>query len=89
MLASLKAIAEVLNEGQLAASLSVVLRRVQKGVKEELLSLARLREMGRYRARMLFVRGIRTRENLSFDPSDFLRILSLTSSKLQPAVEPL
>jgi helicase len=64
LLASLKAIAEVLNENQLAASISVVLRRVQKGVKEELLSLASLKEVGRYRARVLFDRGIRTREHL-------------------------
>ena len=64
LLASLKGIAEVQREYQLASSISKVLRRVQKGVKEELLSLASLKEVGSYRARLLFDSGIKTREHL-------------------------
>ena len=64
LLAALKGIAEVMGEKQIAASLSMVLRRVQKGVKEELLSLASLKEVGRNRARWLYKAGIKTKEDL-------------------------
>ncbi len=64
LLASVKALAEVSGEPQIAGSIGRVLRRVQKGVKEELLSLASLKGIGRNRARWLYNAGFKTREDV-------------------------
>lgn len=58
LLYSAQSIAEVFQFNQLTFFLEDLRRRVQYGIKEELLPLARLKGIGRIRARLLFANGI-------------------------------
>ena len=51
--------------GDLIDELAMLRRRVKYGIKEELLDLATLKGVGRVRARNLYKRGLRTREQLA------------------------
>ncbi|RLI13509.1 hypothetical protein DRO33_01255 [Candidatus Bathyarchaeota archaeon] len=54
----------LLGDKELAVRLSVLMKRVEHGVREELLPLASLKGIGRVRARMLYSYGFRTLDDL-------------------------
>ena len=57
-------LAALLGDREMAVKLSVLMKRVEHGVKEELLPLVSLRGIGRVRARLLYSHGFRTLDDL-------------------------
>ncbi|MFQ6050342.1 MAG: DEAD/DEAH box helicase [Candidatus Hydrothermarchaeota archaeon] len=57
-------------------------KRVQYGVKEELLSLVSLRGIGRARARKLYTHGLKTKEDLKKASADSLSKIELIGEKV-------
>ncbi|MGH2638093.1 MAG: hypothetical protein ACRDF4_02235, partial [Rhabdochlamydiaceae bacterium] len=73
MLYSVRIIAEVLGYSKLLGQLDVLIHRIEKGIKEELLSLTSIKGIGRSRARKLFEAGITGRQEF-FSGKDYLLI---------------
>jgi len=59
---SLKEVAKLTRHFKILPPLEILNRRVDKGIKEELLSLASIRGIGAKRARLLWRQGVKTRE---------------------------
>ncbi|MFH0832439.1 MAG: DEAD/DEAH box helicase [Candidatus Aenigmatarchaeota archaeon] len=68
MLYSAKELAILLNKNEIAKSLKKMQVRVKHGVREELLQLVKLRNIGRVRARMLYRKGIKTASDIKNTP---------------------
>jgi helicase len=68
-------------------SLSELIERTQKGVKKELLPLARLEGIGRVRARILYNAGLKTIEDLKKAPMEKLTSLPLIGLKLAKKIK--
>jgi helicase len=68
-------------------SLSELMERTQKGVKKELLPLARLEGIGRVRARILYNAGLKTIEDLKKAPMEKLTSLPLIGLKLAKKIK--
>jgi helicase len=71
----------------LLPSLSQLIERTQKGVKKELLPLARLEGIGRVRARILYNAGLKTIEDLKKAPMEKLTSLPLIGLKLAKKIK--
>lgn len=65
-------VAHLLHQKSLTFDLENLRRRIQYGIKEELLDLVKLRNVGRVRARNLFKHNIKTLENLKLIPEETL-----------------
>jgi len=72
LLYAARELALLLGRKDLAIRLSILMRRVEHGVREELLPLVALRGVGRVRARMLYSAGFRTPEDLRKAPIEEL-----------------
>lgn len=71
-------------------ALARLLPRLRYGVKEELLDLVSLRGVGRVRARALFARGLRTKEDLrEVDPRRLATIPTIGTALAQSILEQL
>jgi helicase len=71
----------------LLPSFSQLIERTQKGVKKELLPLARLEGIGRVRARILYNAGLKTIEDLKKAPMEKLTSLPLIGLKLAKKIK--
>jgi helicase len=71
----------------LLPSLSQLIERTHKGVKKELLPLARLEGIGRVRARILYNAGLKTIEDLKRAPMERLTSLPLIGLKLAKKIK--
>ncbi len=65
-------IAELLHKKSLTFDLENLRHRIQYGIKEELLNLVKLRNVGRVRARSLFKHNLKTIESLKLVPEETL-----------------
>lgn len=65
-------LAKLLERADLLEELAVLRKRIQYGIKEELIELVQIRGIGRVRARKLFTNGIRNLEDLHKIPVDKL-----------------
>ena len=87
LLSALLALAPVMGYQELTGSIGIALARVRKGVKEELLSLTSLKQVGRDRARHLFQVGIKTREQLLLERNYPLAARTLGEGVLRRILE--
>lgn len=87
LLSALLTLAPAMGYPELVGSIGVALARVRKGVKEELLSLTSLKQVGRDRARHLFQVGIKTREQLLLDRNYPLAARTLGEGVLRRILE--
>jgi len=69
------------------SGLDVVMERVEKGVKAELLPLVRLEGIGRVRARILHNAGLKTLDDLKKAPMEELTALPLIGPKLAKKIK--
>lgn len=65
-------LAKLLERADLLEELTVLRKRIQYGIKEELIELVQIRGIGRIRARKLFANGVRNLEDLHKIPVDKL-----------------
>lgn len=65
-------LAKLLERADLLEELAVLRKRIQYGIKEELIELVQIRGIGRIRARKLFANGVRNLEDLHKIPVDKL-----------------
>ena len=75
-------IAEYLNKRSLSFPLEALHTRIRYGIKEELLDLAKLRGVGRIRARSLFEKGYRKVNDLKYISADELGSIKLIGKTL-------
>ena len=67
--------------------LDIVMERIEKGVKAELLPLVRLEGIGRVRARILYNAGLKTLDDLKKAPIEHLTSLPLIGPKLAKKIK--
>jgi helicase len=65
-------LAKLVERVDLLEELAVLRKRIQYGIKEELIELVQIRGIGRIRARKLFANGVRNLEDLNKIPVDKL-----------------
>lgn len=75
-------IAEYLNKRSLSFPLEALRTRIRYGIKEELLDLAKLKGVGRIRARSLFEKGYRKVNDLKYISADELGSIKLIGKTL-------
>ncbi|MEM2938981.1 MAG: helix-hairpin-helix domain-containing protein, partial [Candidatus Bathyarchaeia archaeon] len=80
-------LAKLLGHKSLLPKLAELMERVEKGVKSELLPLARLESIGRVRARILYNAGLRTIEDLKRAPISKLMELPLIGPKVAKRIK--
>jgi len=80
-------LAKLLGHKDLLAKLFELMERVEKGVKAELIPLARLEGIGRVRARILYNAGLRTLEDLRRVLVDKLMELPLIGPKIAKRIK--
>jgi len=77
----------MLNQKDMAPRISKLMDRVNKGIKEELLSLARLEGIGRARARVLYNSGLRNIEDLKHTPIEKLVDIPLIGPRIAKRIK--
>jgi helicase len=80
-------LARLLGHKDLLPRVTELMKRVEKGVKAELLSLVRLEGIGRVRGRMLYNSGLRTIEDIKKVPLERLTSLPLIGPRLAKKVK--
>ena len=81
LLSAVLGVANVMgSKDNVKSSITLTLRRIQKGVKEELLSLTSLRGIGPVKSRKLFNGGIKNRNDF-LSPSNFARCANLLNGE--------
>ena len=80
-------LARLFGHKDLLPHLAELIKRVEKGVKAELLPLVRLKGIGRMRARILFNSGLRTLQDLKRVPLERLVSLPLIGPKLAKKIK--
>jgi len=80
-------LAKLLGHTDLLPKLAELMERVEKGVKAELIPLARLEGIGRVRARILYNAGLRTIEDLRKAPVSRLMELPLIGPKIAKRIK--
>ncbi|MEM3134844.1 MAG: helix-hairpin-helix domain-containing protein, partial [Candidatus Bathyarchaeia archaeon] len=79
--------AKLLGHRDLLPKLAELMERVEKGVKAELIPLARLEGIGRVRARILYNAGLKTIEDLRRAPVSKLMELPLIGPKIAKRIK--
>ena len=80
-------LAKLLGHRDMLPKLAELMERVDKGVKTELISLARLEGVGRIRARILYNAGLRTIEDLKKAPISKLMELPLIGPRIAKRIK--
>lgn len=80
-------LAKLLGHGELLPKLAELMERVDKGVRTELIPLARLEGVGRIRARILYNAGLRTIEDLRRAPVNRLMELPLIGPRIAKRIK--
>ncbi len=80
-------LARLFGHKDMLSSLDVVMERIEKGVKAELLPLVRLEGIGRVRARILHNAGLKTLDDLKKTPIEQLTALPLIGSRLAKKIK--
>ncbi len=87
LLYAARELAKLLGQRDLLPQLTVLMERSTKGVRKELLPLARLEGVGRVRARILFDSNLKTVKDLKRAPLDQLMRLPLVGPKVAKRIK--